>query len=229
MLVRALMFNGNMPQQTRPGDLIAGGESLTAGALATAGAGTITAAMIATGIIRRTGPVGAYIDTTDTADNIIAALAGNNSAADVAPGTSFRMLFINTVAQAMTLAYGLGCEVGTGTVDVAASLVREYLVTIKNATRQVVLNCGTTNASKAVTFSFQAGTGQTVWPVGTVTPGMLMSGTGVTAGTKVAGVTYGVGGITGVTTDTNLTATNDPMALTFSPNIMFDGIRAGTL
>ena len=116
------------------GDLMIGGESISAGALTTVGAGTWLAAAIAAGIIRRTGPVGGYTDTTDTAANILTALAGNAQAADLAPGSSFRLLFINTVAFAFTFAAGAGVTVGTGTLDVAASLWREYLVTILNPT-----------------------------------------------------------------------------------------------
>lgn len=226
--VRPLVLANEVPaRQVMPGDLIMGGENILAGAITTAGDGTWTAAAIATGIIRRTGPVGAYTDTTDTATNIVAALAGNSQGADVVPGSTFRLIFQNTVAQALTFAAGTGVRSGTGTLTVAASLVREYLVTVLNSTPQQILNSSTTNASAVVTFNLAPQ--QTALPMGTVTPGMTVSGTGITAGTRVLGVTLGVGGITGVTLDANATATNSPVALTFLPTVQFDGIRSGTL
>lgn len=230
-LVRA-MVNGPdtiVSRPVLPGDILGEGESILAGALTTVGAGTWTGAMIATGIIRRTGPVGGYTDTTDTSENILAALRGNAPAggADVVPGTTFRLLFQNTVAQAMVLAAGTGVALGTGTTTTAASLVREYLFTVLNSTAQVLLNCATTNASAVVTFNLQPN--QVSLPMGTVTPGMTVSGTGITAGTTVLGVTMGVGGITGVTLSANATATTNPVSLTFSPTIQIDSLRSSTL
>lgn len=229
MLVRPKIGSGDAAngREVMPGDLIAGGENILAGALATVGAGTWTGALIATGIIRRTGPVGAYTDTTDTSTNIIAALQGNNPGIDIVPGTSFRMLFINTVAQALTFAAGLGIVSGTGTLTVAASLVREYLWTILNATPQSIQNCSTTNASAVVTFNLPATA--PALPMGTITPGMTVSGTGITAGTTVLGLTLGQGGITGFTLSANATATTNPVALTFLPTVQIDSLRSSTL
>lgn len=229
MLVRPKVGAGeaSISREVMPGDLLAGGENILAGGIATAGNGTLTGAAIATGIIRRTGPGGAYTDTTDTSTNILAAIAGNAQGADVLPGTTFRLLFINTVAFAMTFAAGSGVVSGTGTLGVAASLVREYLLTVLNSTPQSIQNCSTTNASAVVTFNLPANA--PALPMGTITPGMSVSGTGITAGTTVLGVTYGQGGITGVTLSANATATNNPVALTFLPTIQIDGIRSTTL
>jgi hypothetical protein len=57
-----------------------------------------------------------------------------------------------------------------------------------------------------------------------ITPGMTVSGTGITAGTRVLGVTQGQGGVTGVTLDANATATSAAggVALTFLPTVQFD-------
>lgn len=237
MLVRPMM-QGDTPvsRPILPGDMAAGGENILGGNLTTAGAGTVTAAMIANGIVRRTGPAGGFTDTFDTSTNIITALLGGapqsmgggagNCGIDIVPGTTFRLLYINTVAQAMTYAGGLGVKSGTGTLDVAASLWREYLLTVLNSTPQQLLNCATTNASAVVTFNLQAN--QVSLPMGTVTPGMTVSGTGITAGTTVLGVTQGVGGITGVTLSANATATNNPIGLTFLPTIQIDSLRSGT-
>lgn len=233
MLVRPRVdANEVTDRDIAPGDILGLGENILTGALATAGAGTWTGAAIASGMINRTGPVGAYTDTTDTATNILAALKGNSPGIDILPGTTFRMLLINTVAQALTFAAGAGVVTGTGTLNVAASLVREYLWTILNADGPYTLQSNTTNGNKVITFVLPPG--MVAFPQGpavnaiNITPGMTVSGTGITAGTKVLGVTQGVGGVIGVTTDTNSTATG-AAALTFGPTIQIDGLRSSTL
>lgn len=229
-----------MDSLVQVGDVVVSAETLTPGIITTAGAGTLTAAAIASGFIVRTGPVAGVTDTTDTSTNILAALAGNNPYAVLSPGTTFRLRYINKVAQIITFAAGVGCiagAAGSAVLDVAASQVRDYIVTIKNATPAVTLQSNTTNASAVVTFVFPSGT--SAWPLGqaanpqgiTITPGMTVSGTGITAGTTVLGVTYGQGGITGITLSANATATSvsGGVALTFLPTIQFDGIGSMTL
>lgn len=228
------MRNEVIDSQLMPGDVVIGGESLLNGALVTIGAGTLTGAIIATGIINRTGPTAGYTDTTDTSTAILAALAGNSPGPVVEPGSTFRLRFINTVAFLMTLAAGTGVKLGAGsTLNAAASTWREYILTILNSSPPVTLNCSTTNASAAVTFNLPPG--MVALPIGpgvqaiNITPGMTVSGTGITAGTTVIGVTNGQGGITGVTLSANATATNNPVSLTFSPTIQIDSIGSGTL
>lgn len=224
MLVRPQVNHGSaaVHREVLPGDILAGGESKLAGANATVGNGTWSGAQIATGYIKRSGSGAAYTDTTDTATAIIKALQGNDQGIDVVPGTTFRLIVANTVAFALTFAAGTGVKTGDGTLDIAASKVREYLVTILNATPTVVINSSTTNASKTITFDAAV-------PLGTITPGMTVSGAGITAGTRVLGITTGPAGITGVTTDTNSTATADPVAITFGPTVQFDAIRLSDL
>lgn len=216
-----------------PGDLVAGGESVVNGALATVGAGTWTADLITNGIIRRTGPTGGYTDTTATAAAIVTALAGNMPSSIIVPGITFRMTFMNTVAHAMTIAYGAGVVQGLGTLNAAASLVREYLWTILNTTPEQLRSCATANGSPTVTFVLPPG--QTALPIGSdpfaanITPGATVTGTGISAGTTVIGVTQGLGGITGVTLSANATATNNPVGLTFGPTMRLDTLGSGTL
>lgn len=219
-----------------PGDVLAGGENILNGALATVGAGTWTGAMIATGIIRRTGPVGGYTDTTDTAANIIAALAGNASSPDVLPGTSFRMLFLNTVAQAMTWAAGTGVVTGTGTLNCAASSVREYLVTVLNSSATTILQAGVVNTSANLTFvlslnrtsiPFQGsdGTGLSNLVGASISDG----GVNIPANTFIIGVIEGQGGVTGVVMSAAATGTLASFAATIGPRVQFDALTLGTL
>lgn len=238
-LGRALLYTGEMPRPAYPGDIIAGGESVN-NVLNTNGAGTWTGALIATGNIRRTVVGAGYTDTTDTAQNIIAALGGNVPGANVVPGTSFRLRFQNTIAFALTLAYGRGCKTGVGVVTCAASLVREYLVTVLNATPEVTLSGTFANANAAVTFTLPPN--MTAFPLGAsdnpqgllITPGQTITdnttGGNITAATTVAGVTQGQGGVIGVVMSAvaaGASAAAPGDSLTFSPTITFDGM--GTL
>lgn len=235
MLVRQ-MVNANevTPRMIMPGDILAGGESALAGAIATVGAGTWTGAAIATGIINRTGSTAGYTDTTDTAANILTAIAGDAWAAVVVPGQTFRLIVQNTVAFALTWAAGTGVLTGNGTLNIAASLVREYLITVLNTTPVQLHQCATTNGSAVVTFVLA--TGQVALGIGPfatnangITPGASVTGTGIPTSTTILGVTLGVGGITGVTLSANATATSTGVALTFGPTVQFDSIRSSTL
>jgi len=111
-------------------------------------------------------------------------------------------------------------------------LVHEYLMTVLNASPQITLTLNTTNGSPTTTFVFPSGT--TAWPIGpspiasNITPGMTVSGTGITAGTRVLSVQQGPGGITGVTLDANATATGSA-SIIFSPTILIDSLRQSTL
>lgn len=118
------------------GDLIA--NQITAGALAnslqgattisaiTGAAGvTLTAAQMLGGVINRSGPVGIYSDTTDTAAAIVAAMPF------AAVGLSFRLRILNTVAAIETILAGSGVTLA-GTTAIAASTWRDYVGTITN-------------------------------------------------------------------------------------------------
>lgn len=228
MLARGLVTSGAVSSRPAgPGDVLCSGESYAT--LTTAGAGTILGSMIAAGILHRTGPGAGYTDTTDTAENILKALAGNDYAVNVLPGTTFRFLFRNTVAFLMTFAAGLGVIAGTGTLNVTASLVREYLLEVLNSTPTFTTLCSTAAASAIVTLLTPAA-------MGSITPGQLVSGTGITAGSRVAGVTIGssvtrdnVDKITAITLDQNSASAQASTNLSFSPVIRFNGIRESTL
>lgn len=221
-----------------PGDLIAGGQVLSAGALTTVGAGTILASMIASGVITRTGPTGAFTDTTDTAAAILLALAADGVNAE--PGITFEMLYINTVAFLGTMAAGRGVNLdtttGTTVVNATASLVRKYLWTILNSSPEVSYPCSLVTGTKVITFILPPNA--IALPllgsngnngVMSVTPGMIVSGTGITANTKVLGITQGQGGATGLVTDTNNASTQALTNLTFSPSLLLSSLGTSGL
>lgn len=236
-LIRPLGIDGTAQSRLpAAGDVLGLGEVISA--LATAGAGTWTGAIIATGLLSRTGPGAGYTDTTDSAANILAALAGNAPNADVQPGTTFRFRILNTVAFLLTFAAGAGVVAGSGTLNVAASTGRDYLFTVLSSCPLQTLQANTVNATAAVTFvlppgavalPFQGSNG----PVGAISNlvGATVTGAGIAAGTTVLGVTQGQGGAIGVTLSANATATSAAggTPLTFQPTIRIDSLGGITL
>lgn len=213
-LVTPTVYDNGMQRRVSVGDILAYGEVI--GALATVGAGILTAALL-TGfsIISRTGPVGAYADTTDTATNIIAALAVN--AQTPMPGTTFRHRIINTVAFINTYTAGVGVTLA-GTTAIAASSFRDYLITLTNTTPVSIATGATTNASAVITGMSAAATAL-------ITPGQLVTGTGIGAAATVLSVQPGVG----VTLSVVSTATAPLVAITFSPTVLITGIGSGSI
>lgn len=94
-------------------------------ALGTVGAGTLTADMLLSGLIMRTGPTGAYADTTPTGAQIVAAMGDN-----VEVGDSFDFYHVNGVAYACTFTAGASGVTLAGTTNNAASKVRLYRCTV---------------------------------------------------------------------------------------------------
>ena len=208
---KAFVRDSGLQRVAIVGDVVATNDVLTP--LTTVGAGTLLAPLLVATILYRTGPTGAYADTTDTAANIIALL----SQAGVQQGDSYRFRHINTVAFACTLTGGAGVTVVNPTVN--ASSVKDFLVQVTSAAQvSVVGNCSTTNASAVVTGMTQAQTSA-------ISIGQAVSGTGISGGTTVIGIQSGVG----VTLSANATATNNPVALTFSPTVTITGIGQGLL
>lgn len=100
---------------------ISGGSAVQT-ALATVGAGILTAAMLASGLVARTGPVADFTDTTDTGANLGTFLG------IPAIGTSFLFIYKNTTAFAATIVGGTGITVSGRTVVPGNSVV-EFLIT----------------------------------------------------------------------------------------------------
>jgi len=93
----------------------------TPAAVSTVGNATYTAAQFVAPAIIRTGPTGAYSDTTPTAAQIIQALPG------AVVGSGYYMTIVNTVAFAATIVAGTGVTL-SGTTAIAASSARDYMV-----------------------------------------------------------------------------------------------------
>jgi hypothetical protein len=228
--------NGVVSDVLYPGDLLLLGETIAT--LTTVGAGAIPASAIVQAGLYRTGPVGGYTDTMDTAANVLAALAGNSPAADVVPGTSWRWRYWNSVAQAETMAWGAGWLQATpdpGASDsVAASLWRDYLFTVLCSQPVTALQAIVTSGSKVVTFVLPSG--RVSLSIGPNTPqnniqvGASVTGTGLVGGQTVASLTMGQGGITGVVLSANASVSSlNGTAVTFGPTLQYASLGSGTL
>ena len=240
MLLRYATYGeGNVIRPFSAGDIMDTQEP-NFSTLTTAGSGTILAAtMLST--LNRTGPGGGFTDTFDTAQNIVQAVSGNLSQVSTAgqvfnpsfqsvtfgilynqpgipqPGASFRWLYLNSVAFAMTAAAAANSGITLGAnVNVPASLVREYLVQFKNSTPQSLVNGTLTNASAVVT-------GLTLLQTNLISAGQSVFGTNVQALTTVLSVQPGVG----ITMSLTATATS-VSALTITPSITITGLRSAT-
>src|SRR5215469_11032301 len=93
---------GGFENQAHVGDSILVTKTFTQ--LTTVGNGTITGAMVAGGIVRRTGPTAAFTDTFDTAQNILNALKGNAPFPETMVGMSVDFYMTLGVAFAATIA-----------------------------------------------------------------------------------------------------------------------------
>jgi hypothetical protein len=109
-------------------------------AIATAGAGLLTADAIVSGTILRSGPGAAYNDTTDTAANIIAYIGEG-----YAVGDTFSFDIVNGVAFIGTMVAGVGVTLAGVTAN-AASAVRKYRLTITSPTTVTITGVGAMTA-----------------------------------------------------------------------------------
>lgn len=203
-------FSGNGVAEKAAGELL--GTNHLNNVLATNGAGTVTAAMVAAGIIRRTVVGAPFTDTFPSAEAIRLAL--NSPPA----GSAFLLFYQNSVAQAMTFAAGAGV-ITLGTVDVSASRTRVYNVTLVNATPASTALATTTNGSKVIS-------NLTAAQVAAVSIGMAISGTGIGAASRVESIDYVNNTVTSTVAST---ATADNIAVTFSPVVQFHGLGEMTL
>lgn len=219
MLSRPAVYEGQSAtlRFVAPGDVPIGGELIFT--LNNAAGTTLSGVLLTSGIINRVGPVGAYNDTTDTAASIINAILGNffsaagtNTPIGIQNGTTFRLRYVNSVAFVMTLVAGVGITLGSNTA-LAGTSIKEYLLTVTNGTQPQVFAATTTNASAIVTGM---NTSQSL----RLSPGMLVTGTGIPVGTLILSVQPGIG----ITLSAAATATGTLVALNFSPTVRIDSL-----
>lgn len=206
---RAQVDNGgNNVRPQNPGDAIMAQRMATA--VTTVGNGSWPAAAILGGIIDRSGPAGAYQDTPDTADNLIAACP------PLSVGDQFEFYVRNTVAFANTVQTAEGVELGSNTA-IAASKVRKYRINVMSNARRRVCSTATTNGSPSVTVSISDALA--------LQPGMGVSGTGIAANSVV----LAVNSITGVITLNNNATATGTAGITYFPRVVLNGISSADL
>lgn len=115
--------NGGVPRYIAPGDGIL--NSMKDNALTTAGAGTILAALMASGLILRTGPGLAYADTLDTGANLDAAFP------NMQVGDSIDFYHSNNVGVACTITASAGCVLNTAAANNVIAANSSKLIHIK--------------------------------------------------------------------------------------------------
>jgi hypothetical protein len=223
--VNAAVYDNGIIRHPQPGDIYLNDEAITT--LTNASAQVLTGAQLATGILLRAGPTAGYGDTFPDANSLVASLISNmyvGSAANlfnlvgVQPGSAFRFRYINSVAFANTPVAGVGVTLGANSA-VAASSVKEYLITITNGTPASIRVGNTTNASAVLSgFAPDALAG--------VTPGMLVTGTNIPASTTIIGVNQAANTIT---LSANVTATGTSISLAFNPTYRVDSLGQMTL
>lgn len=125
MFVRPLVYDLGVPRPSRAGDGILGNPLL--GSISADANSTITTALIAGGVILRTGATVGRTDTTDTAANILAAYPSM----DV--GDSFLFVESNASGQTITLAGGVGVT-ASGNLSIPNGSAKICVLTKMSAT-----------------------------------------------------------------------------------------------
>jgi len=173
----------------------------------------ISVAAIIAGIINRTGTSAATADVLPSVDSILAAIP------ELSIGDSFRFAIRMALAHANTLTLGAGMT-AVGTVNVLASNIREYLLTLTSAPKRTRVVSATTTAASAILTN--------ILPVDIVQVGvgMAVTGTGVGAAAKVVAVNIANNT---VTVSVVSSASADNIGVTFTPQMDLLGVTTGAI
>lgn len=174
----------------------------------------VTVASILGGIVNRTGTTGATADTLPTVDSLLAALPELNR------GDSFLFSIRMVNAHANTVTVGTGMT-GSGTINVLASNIRDYLLTLTSGNKRTRVVSGSTSTVTPRVFTNIAAA-----EFDNISIGMAVTGTGVGASAKVIAMNRTA--LT-VTVDVDSTATADNIALTFTPQMTLFGLQTSAI
>lgn len=222
-LVRPAVYDNAVVRQPQQGDLIANSEVMLP--VTAVSSAALTGAQLVSGILMRSGPAAAYADTFPSAVDLLSAMLNNVytgggaiSPIGIQQWLSFRLRFINSVAFANTPAAGIGVTFGANTA-IAASAVKDYLLTITCGAPQVIFSGNITNGSPTITGLSPAAM------IG-ISIGALITGTSINAGSTV----IGIGNNNSVTMSAAANATLVNNSLTFSPTYRVDSLgQSGAL
>lgn len=244
MLARPLMMMGAVKEPMNPGDILDLSEPALY-AFAAAADITLVGKDVIQGEVDISGGAAVTI-TLPTADQLVKAIAGSmnkqsppdnalygNLASQAAgpfqwpanvspinPGSSFRRVFRNGNSGTTTFAAPATAGVTiSGTATVLTVLWVEFLIRFLASAPTVLLSATTTNANKVLTNVDQN-------LINNVVPGMSVYGTGIGASAKVTAVNYDARTIT---VDVNSSATADNIGVTFTPTVVWQRLRSGTV
>lgn len=173
----------------------------------------VTVASIIAGIVNRTGSTGATADTMPTVTSLLAALP------DLSRGDSFNFFIRMPDANAITLTAGTGMT-AVGTINVLASNIREYLLTLTSDNKATRVVSATTTNTTLVLTNISA------TDLANIGVGMAVTGTGIGASAKVTAVNYTAGS---VSVSVASTATADSISVTFTPQMDLMGVRTSAI
>ena len=210
MLGRPNISINSTPQRMEPGYRTLDGRSVYA---VDGDNQAIPLAALIAGIVNRTGTTGATGDSLPTVTSLLAAVP------NLMRGDSLRFSIRMANAHANTITVGTGMT-AVGTVNVAASNIRDYLLTLTSDPMQTTIQVGTTTNASATLSGF------TQAQLKNVGIGMAITGTGIGVGAKVLAVNLTAGTITASAVST---ATASDIAMTFTPQADLLGLRTGAI
>lgn len=213
-LVAPTVYDGAIQRRFRRGDILMTGDIMPA-TISTATNLTITAAMLANGIILR-NPAGVCNENIDTAANLVAGfMAGLGLTGGIEPGSCFRVRWICTTANVLTVV----CAANTGLIGtrltINASSSKDFLITFVNGTpRKDCVNILGTSGSAVLSGFSDA-------DIAALTPGMIvLNAVANLQGQTILGVNMAARTVT-MSGNANATGLIAPQ---FSPVVSVDGI-----
>jgi hypothetical protein len=213
MIVKPHVWDGQVPRQQMPGDILAAGEQIRASD--TTVNLTLTAGILTYPIILR-APASASTDTFDTAANIVAGLMAGLGNVGIPIGTTFRVRVVNTGAGAITLAATANTGVTVNRPAIAASAMKDLLLTVNNGTPAQTYQMNTVNGSAVIN-------GLSTAQAATLSTGMVVTNSvNGLQGTTVLAVNISAGSVT-LSGNASATSTT-PVAVSFSPVVTVDGL-----
>ena len=211
MILKPILDDGGLQRKIQPGDTVASGEIFPAAVATTAT--TITGNILSAGWYNRNLAANGT-DTVDTAANIIAAIAQGLGYSGVQPGTAWRFTVYNGAAFTDTVAAAANSGVTVNAGAIAASSVKEFIVTVVNGTPARTVSAASSNASPVLT-------GISTADLAALSVGMVVTSNTVgLQGTTIISINTAGNSIT-LSGNANATATVTPF---FSPVIILQGI-----
>lgn len=182
---------------------------------------------IAGGVILRTGTLAGAANDLFVDSNTVVSAVSISDYQRASAGSQFRLRIINSnTSQVITLTGGTGITLN-GTMTLATNTWREVLIRVVAGAPPTVQVGSTTNATNTVQLVGVNGNPyfNHLNNGNIIEVGMLVTGTGIQAGTTVSGITpEGL-----LTISQNANATGSNTTLSFFPVVTIDNLGSGTI